>query len=457
MSNVESRPIESTEYRILEVEVSGERFFEPINLRNMINEINIYEHIDKPFLTATMVFTDNESLYTRIGFLGTERIKIKIAVDNIADPDFSIEKHFVVSEVQASAKINDTNEVFVLHMIEVSGYISKLTRVSKSFDGTPVDIIKKIMNTYLSTATGTGDPLELKILGKNNEADHKMRVIVPNMTPMKAMNWIKKSASTIDGMPYFLFSCVADDKLRFVDLETILSSKPLNIGNPYIYSQAGARSDITNLIENSYIISNLSSAGKENQIELAVKGLVSSTYNFLDHTTGSFESQKFNVNDMFQKLKDKGSIFKKQQNQEVLDNTTLIGNTGNSTMLEYDTKSITQIATTGLYNNGISNYHDAPDISSHMNKARSLSMRHFLHKSSINITVPGRNFISDEKNVSIGNIIDVKVLLNLGDILKRDNKRSGEHMIYAVRHHFSGKAYHAIVSCTKLTNEEEPT
>ena len=160
---------------------------------------------------------------------------------------------------------------------------------------------------------------------------------------------------------------------------------------------------------------------------------------------------------MFQKLKDKGSVFKKQQNQEVLDNTTLVGNTGNSTMLEYDTKSITQIATTGLYSNGISNYHDAPDISSHMNKAKSLSMRHFLHKSSINITVPGRNFISDEKNVSIGNIIDVQVLLNLGDILKRDNKRSGEHMIYAVRHHFSGKAYHAIVSCTKLTNEEEPT
>jgi len=456
MPNIDNRPKEATDFRILEVLVDGERFSEAFNLRNMINEINIYEHIDKPFLTATMIFTDNESLYTRIGFLGTERIKIKIAVDDLQDPDFCIEKHFVVSEVQASAKANDTNEVIILHLIEVSGYISKLTRVSKSFDGTPVDIIKKIMNTYLSTATGTGDPLELKILGKANEADHKMRVIIPNMTPMKAMNWIKKSASTIDGMPYFLFSCIADDKLRFIDLETILSGNVLNRERPYLYSASGTQGDITDLIGNSYIISNITHAGKENQIELAIKGMVSSTYNFLDHTTGSFQSQKLNINDMFQSLKDKG-VFKAGQAEEILDNTTLIGNIENSTMLEYDTKSITQIATTGLYNNAVSNYHDAPDISSHMNKAKSLSMRHFLHKSSINITVPGRNFINDKKNVSIGNIINLKILLNLGDNIKKDNKRSGEHMVYAVRHHFSGKAYHAIVSCTKLMNEEEPT
>lgn len=446
--DVEVRPSEATDYRILEVNVSGERFpGNTINLRNMVNEINIYEHIDKPYLTGSIVFTDNESLSTQIGFLGAERISIIISVDTITDTDFQIEKNFIVTEVTNSVKSNDNHEVILLQLMEEKGYKSKLTRVSKSYTDTPNVIIERIMKDYLNA--------EVVSLGKANEANTPIKVIIPNLTPIEAATWIRTRATTIEGMPYFLFSCVADDKLRFIDLETIISGKALNPVYPYLYSDVAAKNTTPHdIVKNSYNIVSYKMKGKENQIELASQGLVSATYNFLDHTKGTFEKQTFDVNQVFQGLKNRNA-FKTNQSQEILDNTTLIDG---KTMMNYDTKEISMLSTTNLYTDGSANYYEAPDISSHMNKVKSLALRHFLHKSSMNITVPGRNFISDSKNVSIGNLINIKFLVNLPENNKvsKDNRKSGEYMIYAVRHHFSGKAYHAAVSCTKLTNQEEP-
>ena len=56
----------------------GQREFD---ISNVISEINIFEMVDKPFLTGTILFLDNANLFNDINWLGTEKISMTIRTD----------------------------------------------------------------------------------------------------------------------------------------------------------------------------------------------------------------------------------------------------------------------------------------------------------------------------------------------------------------------------------------
>jgi hypothetical protein len=91
-----------------------------------------------------------------------------------------------------------------------------------------------------------------------------------------------------------------------------------------------------------------------------------------------------------------------------------------------------------------------------MLKPAAKAMRNFLHKSSIDINVAGQNFLYKDICKSIGTVITLDFKntreVNPGE-QHRDVKRSGEYMIYAARHVFSGQKYNVNLSCVKLANE----
>ena len=65
-----------------------------------------------------------------------------------------------------------------------------------------------------------------------------MKVVVPNMTPLEACNWIKDRTTSISGTPYYFFSTLSNLKtLHFLSLSTMLNSQ--NSGTrEYYYSQS---------------------------------------------------------------------------------------------------------------------------------------------------------------------------------------------------------------------------
>ena len=89
------------------IKVTAERFGgREYNLERIVSEFSIYEHIDKPFLTAEMVMVDtdpNINLLNEIHFMGTEKVSIEISIQE--DADFRIKKQFVVTEVDFLQKI----------------------------------------------------------------------------------------------------------------------------------------------------------------------------------------------------------------------------------------------------------------------------------------------------------------------------------------------------------------
>ena len=68
-----------------------------IDIKNVITDIEIFEHLDKPYLTGTVVFVDDANIYNSVDFTGSEKLSISVALPG--DESTSIEKDFIIQKV----------------------------------------------------------------------------------------------------------------------------------------------------------------------------------------------------------------------------------------------------------------------------------------------------------------------------------------------------------------------
>ena len=204
MVEVNSSVTTPFDFKINKVVISAERYQFVVDIARVISEINIYEHIDKPFLTGSILFNDNANLYNEINWLGTEKVEIEIALDE--DGDNVINRVFRVQKINRAVKSNDQNETFLINIVEEHAYLSSLKKVQRSYEGYHVEIIEKILK----------DNLDLELMYDKNKpftGFKKRRVIVPNMTPLEAANWVKDSSPDAYGSPYYLYSTISDERI----------------------------------------------------------------------------------------------------------------------------------------------------------------------------------------------------------------------------------------------------
>jgi len=430
----------NAEFLIRKIIIEKQSINTEFNITSVINEVNIYEHVDKPYLTGQIVFADTNRIIETSEISGTELVTIEISttLDNV---DTIISKKFIITEIVQSVKSNDNTELVGISLIEDIGYYSRLLRVQKPYNGVPSSIINNILGEYLGRSVAN--------IGSSEHTDGNMKVLVPNMTPIDAANWIKDRTSSATGLPYFLFSTICDDQLRFLDLEKILNLTPLNqFTYDYTFSQAIGSGFEAQDPRQFYAIRDFKYTNIEDQLMMARKGFTGSTYNFIDTIKNKSYTSRINAQETF------GSIpYPPRQNLPIYDGTTSFPG---GSMHNYDTSEISQLAPSKTFEDGSFNYYEASGTASHMFKAKSKSLRHFLHKSSIDISVPGKNFLHRGINKSVGNLINISFNSNISDTSNSspdnnlDKKKSGAYMIYATRHVFQENVYNAVISCAKL-------
>ena len=430
----------NAEFLIRKIIIEKQSLNTEFNITSVINEVNIYEHVDKPYLTGQVVLADTNRILETAEISGTELVTIEIS-STLDDSEFTIMKKFIISEIVQSVKSNDNTELVGISLIEDIGYYSRLMRVQKPYSGVPSSIINNILSEYLGRSVAQ--------IGGSEHTDGNMKVLIPNMEPIQAANWIKDRASSATGLPYFLFSTICDDQLRFLDLEKILNLTPLNQSTyDYTFSQSIGSGFKTRDPRQFYAIRNFKYTNIEDQLMMARKGFTGSTYNFIDTIKNKSYTSRINAQEVFD-----GIPYSPRQNLPIYDGITAFPG---GAMHNYDTSEISQMAPSKTFEDGSFNYYEASGTSSHMFKAKSKSLRHFLHKSSIDISVPGKNFLHRGINKSVGNLINISFNSNMADTSNSspnnnlDKKKSGAYMIYATRHVFQENIYNAVISCAKL-------
>ena len=429
------------EIKITEAVISSDRTPVSVDIKNLISDFEIYENIVNPYLTANIIFVDQENIVQDMDLQGGEKLTFSFYHVEEMNKGVEIKKEFVIDSIKEISKAGERDEVVRIHCTEFIGLISSLQNVNRVYTGAPSEIIAKIMSEFL----------DRDLIQIGNDSLKDMKVIIPNMHPIEACQWLIKRTLTQEGFPFFLFSTIGVDNLILKDLGTMLSQQPINKKIPYFYAPSLVT---TKSIQSYYAIQDYEYSDTENLIGLIREGLVGAKYNFYSTLTALEDPIKFNVD---------RNVFKRlaQQNSIGANNTRYNYAPGyrfnDIAFQEYESKNISSINSSGAYTTKDSvfkSYHEESTKGSNIKKVIQKSLRGFLGKTPLRITVRGRDFVTADNNYSIGktiriNFLDTNPLVDT-NAAKLDEKKSGDYIIVEARHNYRIEKFDTTLLCAKI-------
>lgn len=443
-----SQTVTAYDYSFRSAVISSERLDESIDVSASIYSLEIFEHLDKAYLTGNVNIIDVADLMNRIDFLGSEYLDITIENSNGG----LIERRFVLVELVSAVKTNDNSELITLHMVEDIYFQNKTKLLSKGYQGTG-DII---LATMLKDAE-----IEREVFYNDSIYQPDFRVITTFNNPFQATKFVTDRLTEENGMPYYLFSTVArSDKLILANLSTLLNEEPLNtIDKPFTYSRALAGKSIGfdgELEKTALNITNYKVSRIENIMDLMSHGHIASDNIFVDLTTGKSKTFTLDIQEQFDNLIQKGII----EDYPIYDKEFYEG-------LHTEKRKVkAQMYMSQLYQDLFKNiYEDFSPEENHKNKVIAEAFRNFITKSPIDIQVPGYKLMgNNDEDKCVGRTAYLRFLKNIipdnTDIdinSVTDFKKSGKYLIYAARHTFSKTRHEVSVTAVKLSNLDGTT
>ena len=429
----------SKKFVLESVQILSSRSTIPVEIANSVTDLDIFEHLDSPFLTAQVAFSDDTRLMDRLDLQGAEYVIVKIKPNIATEP--VVEKRFVIETVISQTKVNETSELVILSLYEDILFKSNFKNVNKPYSGSPLQMIKDIAEEFLDKGV---------IQEGQSTFQNMMKLIVPNLDPLKAIAWIKNRMTTSDGVPNFIHSTLGVDKLVVNDLLTMIDKEPVNSSKPFMYASTPNLAE-EKLGGTNYIpILSYNEEQKENMFEMIQRGLVGAQYQFYDAFTSKVYKHDFNykkdIVDALPSTKEKAYNFAEYEiDGEVLN--------------KIQSQKITQIGGSGAYNNGLSSpksYNEEKESSDYAKKVIGNVMKQHLLKAPITIKVSGVGFLKPDYNMTIGNTLRIYFLQNKPANAKSTNnwdmKRSGDYLMYATKHSFTVERYDITITCAKMKN-----
>jgi hypothetical protein len=454
--------VSANSIHIENVRITSERLQSQWDIQLNVYQIDIYENIDLPYLTGQLFVSDSNNMFEKINFRGTEKVDIRLRIpgDQNAIP---VEKSFRVINITKIAPTNDTSEAMVLDLIEEHAYLSRLKPISQSYEGLIDDMITKIARSELKK--------EVKpVFGFAGVLQERMRVVIPNWTPLDTIRWLKDRATSERGLPMYVYSTLNDDELLMTTLENMLSDRApvINRDRPFRFSQVfnNQATESNDLRKMGQVIEQHQRLDTENMNEMMRTGAVAATPSFIN-TLKEFPRTPKTPNDsvtdqkVLDALRDTG-IFQSNQTDIIYDNQTLFDG---QPLQEYMISQPSQIVTSNTYEDMYNYYEDAGD-GAHKNKTKARLLRQYLLKSPMTMIVPGFYFLKRgggelSENLTIGRQMRFEFLKNDQDVYQgpytstsevMDTKKSGDYIVYALKHNIMVNDYTVHIAAGKLAN-----
>ena len=353
----------------------------------------------------------------------------------------TIKKEFLIDSISNVTKVDERNEVVFIHCVEHHSFVSSLKNVNKAYSGSPSSMIQRIFKEFLSQETA--------IVGQDGIQD--MKLIVPNLHPIEACQWIKKRTMTQDGMPFYFYSTIGVNNIILKDLGTMLSQPVINKKIPYTYAPS---LNSSKSLQSYYTIQQFAYTDTENLIGLIREGVVGANYNFYDTTTGLQDPFHFDVDSkVFKRLSAKNQIGLDNSKYNYAPEYKVEG----KKLHDFDSKQITQINATGAYTTNTTvfkSYGEESLKGGNVKKIIQKAVKGFLGKTPITFVVRGRDFITADANYSIGKSIRVNFLDNRAFVedgkATLDKKKSGDYLILSAKHSFKLEKIDTTLVCGKI-------
>jgi hypothetical protein len=186
---------DSTQFKVLELAIVTKAG--PIDITGIYEEISIYDSLFMPVMSGNILIRDSIGLSSKLFFDGSESLLINIVKDENSDIG-NFKKAFRIYKQSERKNISLNDEAYVLSFVSDELIYSDQQKVNQSYEFTYSEIVEKIMIDYLKISDNNKGGFYDKTVGLK-------KLVIPNLTPIEAIQWCAKRAVDEQQSPNFLF------------------------------------------------------------------------------------------------------------------------------------------------------------------------------------------------------------------------------------------------------------
>jgi hypothetical protein len=193
-------------------------------------ELTLYQSIFEPVMKAEMLINDNIGLFVNYPFTGEEIITITYSQNNdVAVTAMNLTTlQFIIRGVRSVAMSDRARSLmFIVDLTSIEFLQNTRKNVSHAFNDKVEKMAETIYNEYIKNDTQLQfgkPPFNVKSKPFNVEETLKVRsLIVPNLRPFQAIQWLAKHAVAIDSSNHFLYLFYEDNEaFNFVTIQNLI-------------------------------------------------------------------------------------------------------------------------------------------------------------------------------------------------------------------------------------------
>ena len=188
---------------------SGEMY----NFSDMVQEVNIYQDLDSPYMSGNIFVIDSAGMAERLPLLGQERILFTLRTPGAGNTvDFS-EYHGAVYNIASRNPNGNRAHAYGLNFTSMEAFTNTRTKISKSFKGSIAQMVSEI----LKDDSMLGTPKKINV----DPTQNMRKYIAPNLRPFQIIQYLKEEAVNEKGEPHYLFY-ENPDGFHFRSLDSLL-------------------------------------------------------------------------------------------------------------------------------------------------------------------------------------------------------------------------------------------
>jgi len=388
-----------------------------IDIRNVFLEINLYEDLFSFSYSGNVAIIESDNLPGVEKILGGERILFDAELYNEVDGQIQkLDVSFLgfVSKISTEfVQATGTAKKYSIEFVSEQHVQNLKTRISKSFVKKPLHEIVK----YCFNALQTEAPLTVE-----NTQTTLEKVIIPNWTPFRAINWCAEKAIQTESRigsslsSFVFFQTLNESRFWFRSFDNLYKQPPKKEIYYFVKKTHSFDVDIRkySTADTFEVLNNF------DLIKLGMEGAYSSRLTEISVTEKRWKNTVFNYRDDFQKKFDSlnKNPFYNQYLNPFLDSTSMV-----------------------LYMKSM-------ELGSNVNMAKQVrtSQLSLLNNHRIKIRIPA------SPNLSVGDVVDFKYPDFRKDTSKTsglDMTHSGLYLITGINHHFTSEKYMMVMELVK--------
>jgi|ETNmetMinimDraft_15_1059895.scaffolds.fasta_scaffold08785_2 hypothetical protein len=183
-----------------------------LSIKEIMEEINIYESVFKHTLTGNIAISDTNNILVDYPIVGYETITL-IFDNPTIEASVPVEKDFRVYNISQYTPVGEQVAGYVINFVSEETITNSQTKISQSYMGKNIsNIVQTIYEDYVDSEK----PLVVE------ETRNIHDVIIPNWSPFYSMNWLSSRgiSETYNGANYFFFETL--EGFNFVSLEGLI-------------------------------------------------------------------------------------------------------------------------------------------------------------------------------------------------------------------------------------------